>query len=346
MEVQDSKARLENTFLSSLHHPKTIMSQYKNDAQEIELLKNMLKYMILTRAFDRRSITLQRQGRMGTYASCEGQEAVHVGTASALQSQDWAVPSFREQGVYFTRGIDPMYMFLFFMGSEEGNKMDKKFRTLPYCVPCASQIPQAVGIAMASQIKHENSVTMVYFGDGSSSEGDFHEALNFAAVFNAPCVFVCQNNQWAISTPIAHQMRSTNIAEKALAYGFSGEQVDGNDVYAVYQASLKAVEKARQGGGPSLIEAITYRVGPHTSSDDPKRYRDEEQSKMWKSKDPIYRLEKHLLEMQHIDKNSLQEIEVKANEEVKNAALKALDICQSLQNEDMTRYLFHKEIQP
>ncbi len=260
-------------------------------AQQLELYRLML----FTRAFDEKALKLQRQGRIGTYSPSQGQEACVVGSAFALEKQDWTFPSFREHGMFFTRGISPVRTFQFFGGDERGSKWDKEMHILPVSVPVGSQPAHAVGAAIALKLKKSNAITMSYFGDGGTSEGDFHESMNFAGVFNAPTVFINQNNQFAISEPRKIQSASQTLAQKAIAYGIEGIQVDGNDVFAVYKATKEAVDKARAGKGPTLIECVTYRMGDHTTADDSTRYRSKEEVEYWRARDPIVRLQKYLL---------------------------------------------------
>ena len=303
-------------------------------------LKTMFEAMLLVREFDTRAIGMQRQGRMGTYAPSTGQEAVQIGSAMALDAGDWVAPSFREQGVLLHRGVKLSTLFLFFMGSEEGNRLPRKLHSLPYCVPCASQILHAVGIAMAAKYKRDPIVVAAYFGDGATSEGDFHEGLNFAGVYQTPNIFICQNNQWAISTPRAMQTRSDTLAQKAQAYGFSGLQVDGNDVLAVYQATSDAAHLARQGGGPTLLECLTYRLGVHTTSDDPSRYRDASEVQPWLSKDPLDRFEKYLVAKKILLAGERQRLCEEIGEKIKSAAAEAEEICRNLSPDEMFTYMF------
>jgi len=305
-------------------------------------LKKIFEGMIRMREFDQRGIAMQRQGRMGTYAPALGQEAVHLGTAAALQSGDWAVPSFREQGVLLARGVRATTMFLFFMGSEEGNRYPRSLHTLPYSIPCASQLLHAVGIGMAAQYKKDPTAILTYFGDGATSEGDFHEAMNFAAVYKSPVVFVCQNNQWAISTPRAMQSHSQTLAQKAVAYGFEGLQADGNDVLAVYSATEAALRKARACEGPTMLEFLTYRMGVHTTADDPNRYRDEKDLEIWAKKDPIARFEKYLLNKGVLKPGDREAIAAEISEQLKRAAEEAEEICQSLSPDEMFTYMYRE----
>ncbi|MET0850040.1 MAG: pyruvate dehydrogenase (acetyl-transferring) E1 component subunit alpha [Candidatus Rokuibacteriota bacterium] len=258
-----------------------------------ELLR-MYRAMMLGRRVDERMVRLQRQGRIGTFAPIKGQEAAQVGSISALRPTDWMVPSFRETAAMLWRGWPIEKILLFFAGRLEGAQPEPDQRDLPITIPVATQLPHAVGIAYAAQYRGDDAVVMVYFGDGATSEGDFHEALNFAGVWHVPVVFVCQNNQWAISVPLKKQTHSRTIAQKAFAYGFPGSQVDGNDILAVHAATREAVDRARAGEGPTLIECVTYRMSVHTTADDPTKYRSEEEVRAWERKDPLTRFRAYL----------------------------------------------------
>ncbi len=260
----------------------------------IEALKKIYRWMVVARVFDERALALQRQGRLGTIAPLSGQEAAQVGSAWALQPADWMFPSYREHAVQAVRGQRWVDILAYWGGNEEGNRIPEGINNFTISIPIATQCLHAVGAAWAAKLKGDRIATMVYFGDGGTSEGDFHEAMNFAGVFQCPVVFFCQNNQYAISLPREKQTASETIAQKAIAYGFSGVQVDGNDVLAVYQVTKQALEKARAGGGPTLIEAITYRLQHHTTADDWTRYRSKEEVEEWKRKDPITRFRKYL----------------------------------------------------
>ncbi len=259
-----------------------------------ETLKTIYRAMLFCRLFDERTLQLQRQGRIGTFAPIKGQEAAQVAAVVQLKPTDWFIPSFRETAAQIYRGLTPQDVWLFYAGYNEGLRVPDDKHDLPLCVPVASQCQHAVGIAYASKYKGTDEVTMVFHGDGATSEGDFHEAMNFAGVYQLPVIFVCQNNQWAISIPRERQTRSKTIAQKAIAYGFGGVQVDGNDPLAVYVAAQEAIERARSESMPTLIECVTYRLGVHTTADDPKRYRRDEEVKEWEKKDPIPRFEKYL----------------------------------------------------
>lgn len=276
------------------------------DFKDDELLY-LYKTMLYTRIIDEKAVSYQRQGRMLTYPANTGQEATQVASAYAMGKDDFLVPAFRELGAWLVRGVPLKNIYLYWYGNEWGSHMPEGVKVLPVSIPIASQFAHAVGIGMASNIKGENNVSLAYVGDGGTSHGDFHEALNFASVFNAPVVFIIQNNQFAISFPRKKQTMSQTLAEKAIAYGMEGIQVDGNDVFAIYNATKKAIDKARAGGGPTLIEAHTYRLGAHTTSDDPSKYRRDEEVELWKEKDPLLRFEKYLTKKGLMDEEWLRE---------------------------------------
>lgn len=259
--------------------------------------------MALTRAFDAKCLSLQRQGRIGFYVPCAGQEATQIGSAYALREDDWVLPTYRDTGVAIFRGVSIPLLFshLFGNSSDEmkGRQMPnhwgyKEINFVSIAATIAAHLPVASGIAMGMKLCSENRVVMAYHGDGATSEGDFHAAYNFAGVYKAPIVFICENNGWAISLPSNRQTASRSFAEKAEAYGFTGLRVDGNDILAVYKAAREAVDNARKGRGPTMIECITYRMGPHSTSDDPNRYRTKEEIEEWKRKDPIERFRSYL----------------------------------------------------
>lgn len=265
----------------------------------------MYRTMLVARAMDERCLTLQRQGRIGFYVPMQGQEAAQVGCAWALKPEDWVFPAYRELGVALVRGIPLQLLLDQFIGNSgdtlKGRQMPnhygyRKYNFVTASSPVGTQISHAVGAAMAARVRKDPIVTATFFGDGTTSSNDFHAGLNFAGVFQAPTIFFCQNNQWAISLPREKQTHSTTLAEKAAAYGFPGVVVDGTDVHAVYRAVSDARLRALNGEGPTLIEAQVYRLGPHSTSDDPKRYQTEAELAEWKAKDPITRLKHELLE--------------------------------------------------
>jgi len=282
-----------------------------------EDLRALYRAMVLGRRLDERMVRLQRQGRIGTFAPTKGQEASQMGSAFTLRRIDWMVPSFRETAAMIWRGWPIEKLLLFFAGRLEGGQPALDQHDLPITIPVATQLPHAVGLAYAAQYRGDDVVVMAYFGDGATSEGDFHEALNLAGVWHVPVVFVCQNNQWAISVPLKKQTHSRTIAQKALAYGLPGIQVDGNDVLAVYAAAREAVDRARAGDGPTLIECVTYRLGVHTTADDPTKYRTDEEVAMWEQKDPLTRFRAYLEKRNLLEANLEQRIDEEIAEAVR-----------------------------
>jgi 2-oxoisovalerate dehydrogenase E1 component alpha subunit len=268
-----------------------------------EQLRELLRHMIRARRLDRECMALQRQGELTVYPPFEGQEAAQVGSAYALGTEDWAFPTFRELAAALVRGVDPVQYLWYHRGTWHGGPYDPRAtRFGPICVPVATQICHAVGVAMGFQKDGADACALAYFGDGSASEGDFHEGANMAAVFRSPVILFCQNNGWAISVPTGLQTAG-EIWKRAEGLGFPGVRVDGNDVLAVYRVTMEAVERARSGGGPTLIEALTYRMGPHTTADDASRYRDEEEVERWRAFDPIDRYRTWLVAAGHADED-------------------------------------------
>ena len=259
-----------------------------------ETLGWLYESMVVTRELDMEFVNLQRQGELALFASCRGQEAAQIGATACLRKTDWIFPQYREIGAFLLRGISPAQMGAVWRGMWHGGLDFTKKCCAPIAIPIGTHGLHAVGAAMAAQRLGEDSVTVAYLGDGATSEGDAHEALNFAAVFKAPCVFFVQNNQWAISLPVSRQLAGPSIAHRAIGYGMPGIRVDGNDVLACYAVMAEAAERARAGDGPTLIEAITYRIGPHTSSDDPTRYRSQDELDFWIARDPISRYRTYL----------------------------------------------------
>ena len=264
------------------------------DLDDKDLIE-MYRLMALGRQFDRRAMNLQRQGRLGTFPPGEGQEATQIGSAYAIGPEDWIYPSYREHAVQLARGIPPVVMLSYFRGLPNRDWDVRRYRMNIHTIPIATQLPHAVGHAYAARLAGENLITVVYFGDGATSESDFHSAMNFAGVWKTPTVFVCSNNGWAISMPVGKQTAASTLADKAIGYGMPGITVDGMDALATYSATREAVERARNGGGPTLIEAITYRYGPHATADDPTLYRNAEELSAWKARDPIARFKRFLV---------------------------------------------------
>lgn len=322
LEILDENAKLD--------------TKLEPDLSKEQLLK-IYKYMLLGRRADERMLKMQRQGRLGTFPQASGHEAISMGSAINLEENDWHVPAYRELAGMLYRGWPLENVILFWNGFEEGTIPPEKTNDLPICVPIASQLLHAAGIGMAMKLNNEKKVVMTYFGDGAASEGDCHEALNFASVFKAPVVFICLNNQYAISVPLHKQMNCETIAQRAIAYGIPGIRVDGNDALAVYQASKEAVARARAGEGPTLIEALTYRITPHTTADDPKKYRSQEEQDTWLKKEPLIRFAKYLKNKGIVSDNSLKELEEEVDTMVKAAVTKAEDMAKSEELKDPLR---------
>ncbi|MBU1020751.1 MAG: pyruvate dehydrogenase (acetyl-transferring) E1 component subunit alpha [Firmicutes bacterium] len=323
---------LKDKILEVLNYKGEVVNEKLVPKLDKDLLLNMYKTMMLGRIADTKAVQYQRQVRMLTYAPIKGQEAAQVGVLAALDKQDWMVPAFRELAGMLYKGASLKQLFLYWYGNEEGNHFDKDLRILPISVPIASQLNHAAGLAYASKLKKKNEVVVAYVGDGGTSHGEFHEAVNFSAVFDLPVIFIIQNNQWAISTPRSIQSKAKTFAHKAIGYGIEGIQVDGNDPLAMYIATKEAKERALNGEGPTLIEALTYRLGPHTTSDDPSIYRNNEEVSYWEERDPITRFRIYLINQGHwtIDEDSELEKEYNAyvNEvfkEVEQTGLVPLD---------------------
>lgn len=258
-------------------------------------LVDVYKKMQFARTLDLMMVSFQRQGRMYTYPPNWGQEAISAAAGKIMRTRDWLVPAFRELGAWLAKGAKLKDIFLYWGGHEDGSKFSGAPNFLPPSVPIASQLIHAAGIGFAINYKKEDSVVFAVVGDGGTSEGDFHEALNFASVWKVPVIFIIQNNQFAISVPVKMQTASKNLALKSVSYGMPGLKVDGNDFFAMYAALSESVEYARKGNGPVLIEAVTFRRGAHTTSDDPSLYRTEEEEKKWEAKDPVNRLRAYLV---------------------------------------------------
>ena len=261
-----------------------------------ERLREAYRRMVLGRRFDAQATTLTKQGRLAVYPSAAGQEACQIGAVLALRADDWLFPTYRDSMALVARGLDPVDLMALLRGTWHCGYDPRATRTAPQCTPLATQTPHAVGLADAIRRRHEDAVVMAFIGDGGTSEGDFHEALNFAAVFGAPVVFFVQNNRFAISVPLDKQTAAPALAYKGIGYGIASEQVDGNDLVAVLSVLDHAVAHARRGAGPFLVEAHTYRMDAHTNADDATRYRDAAEVERWRAADPVARLETYLRE--------------------------------------------------
>lgn len=261
----------------------------------LDQLRDLYRLMAVGRRADRQAISLTRQGALGVYASSRGQEACQVGSVAALADQDWLFPTYRDSVAAFARGVDMVEVLALFAGSWHCGFDPRERRVAPLTTPLATQLLHATGMAMAAKLRGDPVVALGLLGDGAASEGDSHEAMNIAGVTQAPCVFLVQNNQYAISVPARRQTRASSIALRAAGYGMPGILVDGNDVISVYASVREAVERAREGSGPTLIEASTYRLEPHTTADEPKRYRSDDEAAQWQARDPLQRLRQVLL---------------------------------------------------
>jgi pyruvate dehydrogenase E1 component alpha subunit len=307
-------------------------------------IRRIYELLILARTFDQRALQLQREGRLGTYAPILGQEACQVGSAFALEKSDWIFPSYRESGVYITIGYPIHMLFQYWAGDERGLKTPDTLNILPISIPVGTQLLHAVGAAIASKYRKDRIAAVTYFGDGGTSKGDFHEGLNMAGVFQLPVIFICQNNQWAISMPREKQTASKTLAQKAYGYGFEGLQVDGNDIFAVYKATEYALRKAKQGEGPTLIECITYRIYDHTTADDASRYRPKQEVDAWKARDPIYRLRLFMEKKNLLTAEYQKEIEEKIKSTI-DEAIKTMESLQPPQPGDMFSFTYEKPTQ-
>ncbi len=327
-------------YLSILDEHGNLDTELEPDIPE-EMLLKLYRAMLLGRKFDERLLNLQRQGRIGTFPPISGQEASQLGAIAQLRSSDWMVPSFRESAAEVWRGRDLEDIIIYYNGFNEGSAIPQDCNNLPMAIPVGSQIIHAAGLGWAASYREKDDVVMTFFGDGATSEGDFHEGLNFASVYQSPVVFICQNNQWAISIPLSRQTHSKTLAQKAVAYGMPGIQVDGNDILAVYSAAQEATERARSGGGPTFIECVTYRVMMHTTADDPKRYRSEEEVESWRKKDPLPRFQRYLLDKGTLSEADLPTIETEVLDTIQGAIDRAEDKMKRMSNPlDMFDHLY------
>ena len=288
-------ARFEVRRRSYLAPEGTVQRRLPHFASDTKALLSLYRGMVLTRAFDMKAVSLQRTGRLGTYAVSLGQEAVSIGIASAMREEDVLLPSYRDNAALLWRGVKMEEILLYWGGDERGNHWSGPAHDFPFCIPVGSHAPHAAGVAYAFVLRKQPRVAVCLFGEGATSKGDVWEAMNFAGVYKLPVVFVVNNNQWAISVPLKLQTASETLAQKAIASGFAGEQVDGNDVIAMRAAAEEAIAEARAGKGPRFIEAVTYRLGDHTTADDAARYRPPEEVQAHWKEEPIARLRSYLV---------------------------------------------------
>ena len=286
----DTLTENELQFLQFIDDNGVPVRALERDKSLLNVLPGMYATMVATRQVDEEMINLQRQGQLALYPSARGQEGAQVGCATALRETDWLFPQYREIGVFLQRGIDIRGIGLAWRGTWHGGYGFLERAVAPMSIPIGTQALHAVGAAMASKWLDDGGVTVAFIGDGATSEGDVHEAMNLAAVKKSPCIFFVQNNQWAISTPLSDQTAAPSLASKGIGYGMPAIRVDGNDVIACYVAVSEAAARARSGEGPTLIEAVTYRLGAHTTADDPSRYRDDAEVSSWEARDPMARV--------------------------------------------------------
>ncbi|WP_254543491.1 pyruvate dehydrogenase (acetyl-transferring) E1 component subunit alpha [Halomarina pelagica] len=308
-----------------------------SDEQLLALYESMKR----SRALDEKGVALQRRGEIGTFAPAVGQEAAQVGSAFALREDDWMVPSFREHPAYLTRGTPIAAILAYTAGMEEGAMIPEGEHNMPPSIAVGAQVPHAAGIGWAQEITDDPAATLVYFGDGASSEGDSYEGMNFAGVFDAHVVFFCQNNQYAISVPRARQTDAETLAQKAIAAGIETVQVDGNDVLGVYSVTADALERARA-GDPGMIEAVTYRRSMHTTADDPSVYRDETEEEAWVERDPIDRFERYLTERGVLDDERIAELESEIASDTDEAFAETRELMDALDAADMFEHVYEE----
>ncbi|HZJ51043.1 MAG TPA: thiamine pyrophosphate-dependent enzyme [Actinomycetota bacterium] len=289
----------------------------------------LYRSLVILRTFDERAVSLQRQGRLGTYAMYWGEEATHAGPLYACNDTDWLFPTYRQNSIGVLRGVKASIILAWWRGygGALGFYQVREHRVAPICVPIATHLPHAVGLSWAAKKRGDGICALTWLGDGATSEGDFHEAMNFASVFKTPTVLFCVNNQWAISTPVSRQTATATLVEKRAAYGMPGLRVDGFDVLACWKATKDALEHARAGGGPTFIEAVCYRIGPHGTADDPRLYRDETESQRYRALEPLGRYRGYLQRLGALDDDQAADIHEEAKELIAAAVveMEALD---------------------
>ena len=277
-------------------------------------LLSLYRNMVLLRTYDERSVVFHRQGRIGTYAIFWGHEAMQAGAVYALADDDWIFPSYRESAIGLLRGMPPETILAWWRGHPAGWWNPQDYRVASICVPIATHVPHAVGLAWGKKLRGETTCALAFFGDGATSEGAFHEGANFAGVMRAPAILLCNNNGWAISTPVEEQTRAETLAEKARGYGLPGVRVDGGDVLAVYEAAREAVERARAGDGPTFIEAVTYRTAPHATADDPSIYVDADRVERERANECLLRYERYLRRLDLLGDDDAEAIRAEARD--------------------------------
>lgn len=312
-------AQFAVTYTQFLNEQGALTGPLPEFASDKPLLKKLYETMVLTRTFDKKAIALQRTGKMGTYAPINGQEAISTAIGNAMKAEDVFIPYYRDYAAQFQRGVKPSEILAYWGGDERGSDFACGSQDLPICVPIASQCLHAAGIAFSFTYRKEPRVAVVCVGEGGTSEGDFYEAMNVAGVWNLPIVFVVNNNQWAISVPRNQQTATQTIAQKAIAAGFEGLQIDGNDILAARQVIGDAIEKARSGKGPTLIEAITYRLSDHTTADDATRYQPATEVDEAKPKEPIARFKHFLIEQKLWSNQEEEALVIRCSQEVEAA---------------------------
>lgn len=306
-----------------------------------DFMHRLYRMMLLTRLFDKKAVALQRTGQLGTYPPNIGQEAIGVGIGAAMQPNDIFCPYYREYGAMLWRGVKMEEILLYWGGDERGSHFEHCPRDFPICVPIASQTLHAAGAAFALQYRNEKQAVVTVVGDGGTSRGDFYESMNVAGVWNLPIVFVINNNQWAISVPRSKQTKAQTLAQKAIAAGIDGLQVDGNDIVAMTEAVMQATQKAREGGGPTVIEALSYRMGDHTTADDASRYRPEQELRTHAAEDPIMRLKQYMIAQNFWDESQDIALTTQIQAEVETAVTQFLQIAPP-KPESMFDYLYEQ----
>ncbi|GGM52910.1 pyruvate dehydrogenase E1 component subunit alpha [Longimycelium tulufanense] len=294
----------DHTTLLPGDEPVRILGTDQASTIDSGLVRGLYRQLVLGRRFNRQVTALTKQGRLAVYPSTTGQEACQVGAAAVLGPQDWLFPTYRDTLSVVLRGVDPVETLTLLRGDWHTGYDSRVHRVAPLCTPLATHCPHAVGLAHAARLRGDDVVTLALVGDGATSEGDFHEALNFAAVYQSPTVFFVQNNRYAISVPLSKQTAAPSLAHKGIGYGIPGVLVDGNDVLAVHTVLTEAMERARAGGGPTLVEALTYRIDAHTNADDATRYRTDDEVAFWQERDPVTLLERHLRETGMLDSDT------------------------------------------